>query len=87
MQIKMQLVIKQRNQQLLRMMNVPNHSGNSVSKNLLCKYTTIHEIINAPIIPISRVLILVIIVRPLVPPVSAAKSTPKVPPHWLKDRT
>ena len=62
----------------------PNHSGNSVSKNLLCKYTTIHEIINAPIIPISRVLILAIIVRPLVPPVSAAKSTPKVPPHWLK---
>ena len=65
----------------LEPLNVPIHSGSFVSKNLLCSMITIPEIINAPIIPMSNVLMLATIVKPLVPPTSAAKSTPKFAPH------
>ena len=61
--------------------NIPNHSGNSLSKYLLCIQTTIPAIIRAPIIPVSNVLIPHTFANPLVPPISAAKFTPKLSPQ------
>ena len=47
----------------------------------LVREITIPDISSAPIMPISNVFMLAIIVRPLVPPTSAAKLTPKELPH------
>ena len=61
--------------------NMPSHSGSSVSKYLLWINTTIPDMINAPSIPVSRVFMPQIMVRPLVPPISAPKSTPNPVPQ------
>ena len=62
-------------------LKMPMYSGTLTSNNLLCNQTEIDATMIAPTIPVSSVLMLAIIVRPLPGFAAWVKSTPNDGPH------